>query len=122
MVKHKLYIVILGCILAFSTTLVAQQYASINDVNPQQQTINAKPIVNDSISEGNTFTEQEVANSLPNPRMARSIEIQDHTIIGPAGMRIYNLAGQDVTLLNGRLPSGLYIVKTGKTALKVRIE
>lgn len=112
-----------SCLCAFAAT--NDQPRITFDASNSQPLSDKNIVPSDSIqgiSGNNEIMQDEVTNSLSNPKLARSIEVQDHTIVGPAGMRIFNLTGQDVTLLNGQLPAGLYIVKAGKNAIKVRIQ
>ncbi len=49
------------------------------------------------------------------------IIISGHTIIGSQPLQIYNLVGQNVTMQNGNLTAGIYIVRCGSYAGKIMI-
>ena len=53
--------------------------------------------------------------------LTTAIEQIDGTVIGNKDVRIYDFNGRDVTGLNGKLGSGLYIVVSGDKVAKIVI-
>ena len=51
-----------------------------------------------------------------------NIYTQGGTIVVDSDVRIYTIAGQDVTDMNGNLVSGVYVVKTDNGAIKVVVK
>lgn len=122
----KKYLTLIVFLMSGMMLFAVEHNGKSSDINSsatmfQGASIEVEGIESDLQDFGNQ-DDEEVTNGEQTLRLARSVAVQDHLITGPAGMQIYNLAGQNVTEMNGRLPSGLYIVRVGKQALKVRID
>ena len=68
------------------------------------------------------FTTAEVSISINETLEKASIKVSEGTISCDADFSIYNLAGQDVTDLNGALQSGIYVVAIGEDKVKVMVK
>ena len=51
-----------------------------------------------------------------------NIYTENGMVVADCEISIFNIAGQDVTAMNGRLENGVYIVKTANSAVKVVVK